>query len=141
MRLEELSQHTPDQTSKINELVGVPDFFIKPTPRIAAWAQVKDYFWGKELELSQSEAQEAREEEDDESLPNVGPTTQLVVKIPQAILKIWRPISSHILVRSEYEEAEQAALKANASGFDAFLVGGQSGIGPPLSFLISIYGT
>jgi len=117
-------------------------FIIKPTPLTAPWAKVRDLFWGKELALSQAEAQEeAREEEDDESLSDVGPTTRPVVKIPEAILHIWHSYSSHILVRSEYEEAELAALKANASKFDAFLVEGQSGIGPPLSFFIPVYGT
>ena len=139
MRLEELSEHIPDQTSRINELVGVPDFFIEPTPLAAPWAQVRDHFWGKELVLSQAEAQEeAREEEDDESLSDVGPTTRPVVEIPKAILDVWDSDSSHMLVRSEYEKAELATLKANASKFNAFLVGGQSGIGPPLSFLIPI---
>ena len=91
MRLSELSQHIPDQTSRINELVGVPEFFIKPAPLTALWAQVRDLFWGKELALSQAEAQEeAREEEDDESLSDVGPTTRPVVEIPKATL----PISS-----------------------------------------------
>ena len=142
MRLEELAHHIPNQTNKIKEFVEAPAFFIEPTPLAAPWARVRDYFWGKELELSQSEAQgAAREEEDGDFLPNVGPTTRPVLQIPEAISDTWCPTSSHILVRSEYEEAELAALKANASQLDAFLVGGQSGIGPPLSSLIPIYRT
>jgi len=56
-----------------------------------------------------------------------------IVEIPGSIPGGLFLESSHILVRPEYEEAEQAALAANAAHFDAFLVGGQSGIGPPLS--------
>jgi hypothetical protein len=66
-------------------------------------------------------------------------TTQPVVKIPSTLIDIFGLDSSHILVHSEYEEAEEVALLANTNNISAFLVGRQSGIDPPLSFLILIH--
>ena len=43
-----------------------------------------------------------------------------IVEIPGTIPSGLFLESSHILVRSEYEEAGQAALAANADNFDAF---------------------
>ena len=66
----------------------------------------------------------------------MSPATRPIVEIPTILAELLYVESSRILVRSEYEEAKQAALVANEAGVAAFLVGGQSGIGPPLSSLI-----
>jgi len=71
-----------------------------------------------------------------EEIDGTAPATRPIVEIPTILAKLLYLESSHILVRSEYEEAKQAALVANEAGIAAFLVGGQVGIGPPLSSLI-----
>ena len=60
------------------------------------------------------------------------------MKLPETLPDVLGLESSHLLVRSEYEEAEQAVLQALVGNADAFLVFGQYGIGPPLSLVIII---
>ena len=90
------------------------------------------------IERGAGEAQEAQEEEDVEVLYDVALAIRQTVKISETIAKLLDLESSHIVVRSECEEAERAALVANANRIHAVLVCGQSGIGMSLSFLILI---
>jgi len=64
------------------------------------------------------------------------PSARPVVKLPETLPYMWNFDSSHILVRSEYEEAEKAALAAIKDHADALLVIGQSGIGPSFSLTL-----
>ena len=64
------------------------------------------------------------------------PSTYPVVELPEALPHMWGFESSRVLVRPEYEEAENAALAAIADYTDAFLVIGQSGIGPSFSLIL-----
>ena len=70
--------------------------------------------------LPSSEAQElgppeteGSSPEDGEPLPNVAPTAHPVVEVPESVPHVWDLINRHILVRSEYVEAVQAAISAN----------------------------
>ena len=154
MSLESLTGHRDDQRSKID---GNTRGFDNSAD-VADWTAFRDSVWGKELtflgaeELASLEAEgleslkargvttseeEEEEEEpadrDDEPLPDVAPATCAVVQIPETMPEVWDLDNNYILVRSEYEEAERAAVSANARNVNAFLVTGQPGIGwPPL---------
>lgn len=150
MELKKLTKYIPDQQSKINKLVKESNSFYNSSSEGALphWAAFRDILWEKGLTLLQAEAQEEAQEEAQKEAQEEGhdgtlsdPATRQFVKLPEIIAKLLHFESSHILIRSEYEEAEGAALKANENGTQAFLVGGQSGIGSPLSFLILICGT
>ena len=146
MGLEEPSKHISDKEGKINQFTEKPGFFSSSGSDLSAWAAFRDSSWGQELAFLGPQEKlklqgNIEVEEDHESLSNVGPATRRpIVEIPGTIPNVWRSDSSHILVRSEYEEAELAALVANKGNINAFLVGGQSGIGSPLSFFILICG-
>jgi len=137
MELKELVEYASDQERKINQLIGYPGYFAKFEDHgdVPSWPKFRDFLWGNVRALAPLETREELEtqrvevEEDDETAPSTRP----IVEIPAILAKLLYLESSHILVRSEYEEAEQAALVANEAGVAAFLVGGQSGIGPPLS--------
>jgi len=71
----------------------------------------------------------------DESSPIedvVLPDDHIVATLPEILPKLgWAIKSKRILVRSEYNEAEQAAVSCSKTDLDAFMVSGQPGIGPP----------
>jgi len=127
MGLEVLTQYVRDQTAKIN---SSPCCFTDAEPALVA---LKDSLWRKGLAsliLPPSAAlQEFAPSEDGGPLSNITPTTHPVVVVPETMPRVWDLTSQHILVRSEYVEAVQAALSANAGGADVFLVTGQPGIG------------
>ena len=64
------------------------------------------------------------------------PITRSTLTVPEPILREWASKSRKILVRSEYEETEEAANSAHDQGKDAFVVAGQPGIGVPPSHSI-----
>jgi len=69
--------------------------------------------------------------EDSEIFPDTIPATRFVANVPGILLGSiglnYR--SRRILVRSEYEEAERAALLATRNCMNPFVVTGQPGIG------------
>ena len=140
MELKELVEYASDQERTINQLIGYSGYFanFEDHGDVPSWPKFRNFLWGNVGALAPLKAREELEvqrvevEEDD----GMAPATQPIVEIPTVLAKLLYLESSHILVRSEYEEAEQAALVANETGVAAFLVGGQSGIGPPLSSLI-----
>jgi hypothetical protein len=119
--LDDLKKHIPDQTLKIDQIINSSDHFSDSGPDVSAWATVRDSLWGKGLASL------------DDPLSN---TTRHVVKIPEIMPDLWGLNNSRILVRSEYEEAEQAALSASAKYVEAFLLTGQPGTGPPPLILL-----
>jgi hypothetical protein len=74
--------------------------------------------------------------DDDHIFPDRLPPTRSVLIPPETLPKVWGLSSQRILVRSEYHEAERAALLANETDKRVFAVTGQPGIGTPL--LLSI---
>ena len=65
------------------------------------------------------------------------PDKHVVAALPETLLKSLAPKSKWILVRSEYSEAEQAAVLSGKTGFGAFVVSGQHGIGTSPSLSIA----
>jgi len=132
MSLRSLNKYARSQTAKINEN---KKYF---TAADSSWIQLRDSLWGKglrSLTVSPRDLQKLRSSLDEDPLPNVTPTTYPVVKIPETMPDLWDLRGQqHLLVRSEYEEAEKAALSANEEGSDMFLITGQPGVGmPPLA--------
>lgn len=135
MSLQQLEEHIPSQTLQINKFVNEPSVFanfveLEDAP---SWGTFRNSIWGNASALA-SLGPDIDVEAD-------GEPPRPVVKLPETLPDVFGFESSHILVRSEYEEAEQAALQALISNAHAFLVFGQSGIGPPLSLVIIIRGS
>ena len=130
MGLGELVKFKPDQEHKINRLEDrnyFVDLMDVNDPR--SWVKFRNFLWGNVRALEPLKGMDVEVKEGDKTTLAAQP----VVEIPKPIPETLNFCSSKILVRSEYAEAEQAALVANKKGFQAFLIGGQAGIGPPLS--------
>ena len=71
----------------------------------------------------------------DFDLPDLVPDKTWVAKISCALPPPWKPPGRRILVRSEYHEAERAAVSTFQGNTKAFIVTGHPGIGlfPPCS--------
>ena len=153
MRLEELEAHIPDQTLKINRLINIPTRFANfvEEEQDPYWATFRNSVWGNASASAPSDASEGQaglkvQEEigmeidvgatGDGEPSGDAPSTHPFVKLPETLPNMWSFYSSHVLVRPEYEEAEQAALAAIARNADTFLVIGQSGIGPSIPLIL-----
>ena len=149
MRLQELEAHIPDQTRKINRLINISTHFSTFVEEEVgpSWVTFRNSVWGNASELAPSDASEGQaglevHQEIDVGVTGGGepsgdtPSTHALVKLPETLPDMWNFDSSHVLVRSEYEEAEQAALAAIASCADAFLVIGQFGTGPSVPLVL-----
>ncbi len=162
MRLKDLVQNIPEQVLKINEAISCESHFVDYVKEKPDWATFRSSVWGNPLALglewrrevdmvtpldasggvdAQQEVQMdidvgVEAEGDDRPASEDAPAT--IMDLPGSLPDVWDLQSEKILVRSEYEEAEQAALKANEGNYNAFLVGGQAGIGLPLSFLVLV---
>jgi len=122
LSLESLRQYSEEQTSKINLLISDLAFH-NPLPRLGIWAEFRHSLWGKGLSHLRDP---------------IYTTGQSVVQGPQVIPQALGLPGRKILVRSEYEQAEQAILSANENGRDAFIVSGNPGIGSPPPFSSSV---
>jgi len=60
---------------------------------------------------------------------NLVPPTREVMEMPEKLFHAWGANYGKVLIRSEYEEAEKAAILARGAGARVFLVTGQPGIG------------
>ena len=141
--MEELKAHVPDQTLKINRLI---DCFVEDKKN-SSWVTFRNSVWGiasasepsewQGLEVQQEVGMDIDVDATGGGKPTgAAPSARPVVKLPETLPHMWGFDSSHILVRSEYEEAEKAALVAIKGHADAFLVIGQSGIGPSFSLIL-----
>ena len=126
MSLENLSQFVPAQTLKINKLLARKGLFSRFTPFLSSWDAFRRSVWGKGLASFQREEPVQRS---DDPVSEQAPTTCSVMRFPCDIPSHWSLGIKQILVRSEYEEAERAAVWSNAHAMDALLVTGQPGIG------------
>jgi len=134
MLLSDLSRHAPAQEAEINRFIDI-GYLIKGDYSIT-WTPFKESVWGKKLESFQTEQLVQRDSQDrieDPSIPPGSvPRETRVTIIPSTFPVSWGKSSNRmILTRSEYDEAEGAALSANESNADVFLVTGHPGIGPP----------
>ena len=110
MPLQDLAKYATGQTAKIN------NHMAHPVDAVLPWTRLRDSLWGKglaSLESSPQELQKLLSLQDEDPLPDITPTTHLIVKIPETMPNSWSLRSQHLLVRPEYEEAEEAALSAS----------------------------
>jgi hypothetical protein len=136
MSLSDLVDYTPAQRQAISQL-NPTDLCASGLPE---WDRFRETLWGTGLESLQQEELVERDDdpvEDIHILPDSLPTTCSVVTPPEIPPNVWNPFGRRILVRSEYYEAERAAVLANNEGRDVFVVTGQPGIGPPPSLSVA----
>jgi len=163
MRLQDLVQNIPAQVLKINGVINYETHFVDYVAKKGQpdWAAFRSSVWGNPLALGLEwqwevdavtpldasvgvDAQQEVKMDIDVGVEAKGDDSEdapaTIMDLPGSLPDVWGLQSQKILVRAEYEQAEQAALKANTSkgSYDAFLVGGQAGIGLPLSFLVHV---
>jgi hypothetical protein len=130
MSLSDLVEHTDAQNEAIT---GVTSGLRSGTPWCTAWDAFRNSFWGADLNTFQRNQQVERDTTDPVSgieLPDDHP----IVTLPVGITLPWGwglDIERDFLVRSEYDEAERAAVLSSGEARKVFVVGGQPGIGPP----------
>lgn len=115
MGLEELTKYIPtDQEREINQLIGHAYGFVdlENPDDLPSWPRFRNFLWGNVPALASLEAREKLEvqkvgvEGAGEPLSDAASATRPIVKIPETTAELLDLDSSHILVRSEYEEAE-----------------------------------
>jgi hypothetical protein len=129
---EELTGHIDTQEEAIADLLAHPARPLRTLePLLPDWGCFRGSLWDKGLSSFQKEEFVERGSSPiaSEEIPGRLPLTSFLVTPPKYITKLWRPRSQRILVRSEYYEAEEAALSASKDK-DVFEVTGQPGIGP-----------
>ena len=126
MSLEDLSHYVPAQTLKIDKLVARKGYFSRSTPFVSSWDAFRRSVWRKGLA---SFGTEEPVERGDDPVSEQAPTTRMVMKISSTTPTDWDLGTKRILVCPKYEEAERAALSANACTRDVFFVTGHPGIG------------
>jgi len=134
-----LIRRTTPQEDSINSLLHdylspVRDADMAP----CSWEALRNSYWGKGLDSLEEEELVDRGENPvkDPTLPDLFPPTRSVLSPHRILSVVWWLVSQKVLVRSEYYEAEAAALSASEEGKGVFIVTGQRKIGPPLSLPI-----
>jgi len=127
MSLQGLYKHIPAQEKAISEASAG----FKPVSTWSdVWTGFRDSLWGKPIESFEEKVPVERDKSDPVAEVAL-PDKHFVLTFPETILGIpWTWQSKRILVRSEYREAEQAAVSSSSTGCDVFVVTGQPGIGP-----------
>ena len=126
MSLQTLVPHAPAQNEAVKRHLS---WFERISPSKDSPPVFTPAIWGVGIEALQVEELVERDEDPVDVLPDVIPSTRIVMTPPETHLESWCLPNERILVRSEYYETARAVLSANESGMDAFIVTGQSGIG------------
>ena len=124
--LNDLTRHIKIQNEAIESL---PPEAIFPSD---SWAKFRGEFWGKPLvSLEMSETVDRGEDpvEDDVLLEKPPSGSFPVIAAPKFTPTALGIASSKIVVRSEYDEAERAAILSLKSGVRLFVATGTPGIG------------
>ena len=132
MLLDELKQHIKIQNETIKSLP--PDAISSEPPYVTDWENFRKEFWGKDP-TSLETIQRGNNPLIDDTLPKRPPTVPVlkVSGFPSFAFGLSGP---KIVVRSEYNKVEQAALLSIESGHELFVVKGSPGIGTiPFSLL------
>ena len=127
--LPDVSEDPVDIHKAISDLPT--DTFILNPSECAVWEKLRVKFWGKDLGSLERELMVNRGDEpvSDDILPGkTPPTSCLVIQIPNPLRRLLRLTSRAIMVRSEYNQAEEAALTSSESS-GLFVVTGTQGIG------------
>jgi hypothetical protein len=128
MPFNDSSERAAAQAAQIDRLLKSGHFSTSGIP--LPWIKFKESFWGVgSASLATQEEVKRDEPVEDYDLPDPVPDKTWVAKIPDGLPAPWESSSRRILVRSEYHEAEQAAMLADQDGTEAFLVTGHPGIG------------
>jgi len=139
MSLQDLTQYAGDQTDRINLLLQ--EGSLAPGSASRKWTAFWESAWKKDFETLEEKELVVREQPgdrvEDYSPSDPVPSSTSVMKIPRTLPNLWFRSSERILVRSEYYEAERAALSASENGRDALVVAGHPGIGSLSSCLIT----
>ena len=124
--LNDLTQHIEIQNQAIKNL---PPEAIVPSN---SWADFRTEFWGKPLASLETLETVDRGEDpvEDNVLPEKPPSGFFpVIAAPKTAPRALGLDSSKIVVRSEYDEAERAAVLSVNSGIKLFVAAGTPGIG------------
>jgi len=120
------------QRVSISQLLSKRDQISSSMIGLPLWDSFRTSVWGKDRASFQAEELMKRNHVKDihppPTPPDSPPFTLSVVTPPKDIPKPWNLSSRQILVRSDYIEAERAALLASKDQ-DIFVVAGQPGIG------------
>lgn len=140
MALHDLEVHVPAQEAAISKLsLGIDS----GTSWCTAWTDFRNRFWGAGLKSLEELESVVRDKfnpiRDSYIRPDLPPTTRSVITVPKNLPTIRDLHSQKILVRSDYNEAEKAVVLWSKK-FQAFVVEGQPGIGPPLSPFVPCLG-
>jgi hypothetical protein len=93
------------------------------------WIEFKESVWGSGLMSLEGLEEVKRDEPIKDFCTGTVPDKTLVASMPAGLRIPWGSHGRRILVRSEYYEAERAALLADQKLGNAFLVTGHHGIG------------
>jgi len=132
-QLSDLCKYTPVQEQAISQASSGLNY---SSTWCASWGGFRDSLWGKAIESFQGVKRVKRDKSDPVGGVTL-PDEHVVAMLPETLLRSLAPQSKRILVRSEYSEAEQAAVSSNKSNFGAFMVSGQLGIGTSPSLSIA----
>ena len=136
MSLKDLDRYISVQETAISKL-SVLD---PEGDKCVQWIPFRDHLWGKPLNTFLVEEAVERDVKPIKAVPTNPPIPRSVAIIPSTAPPPWNTACRKILVRSEYKEAEEAAVSANGPVTDAFVVCGQPGIGvppsPPIAYRI-----
>jgi len=108
------------------------DAFSLKSSGDAAWEGFRKEFWGKGLTFLEKQESVDRGSDPvaDDDLPEKPPSgTFSVMEVPESLPITMGLSSTKIMVRSEYNEAEQAALLSVKLRVGLFVVSGTPGIG------------
>lgn len=122
MSLRALSDHIPDQNQAIRQ---ASSGFKSSSTWCSPWEDFRKSLWGKALESFET----LKLVERDGTVSDVAlPERHGVVTVPET-LPVGLFGGGQILVRSEYEDAEKAAVSLSGTDLDALVVSGQPGTG------------
>ena len=126
--LDALTEHVDIQTEAINNL---PSGAITPFPSLGSWDSFRKEYWGKKLTSLEKPVDVHRGSDPipDEDLEEKPPSNSFVLKLPERLPLSLGLSSTKIVVRSEYNEAEEVAVSSAKAGIKLFVVRGSPGIG------------
>ena len=133
--MNKLKRHIEIQTEAIANLP--PDVITSESTSITGWEEIRKEFWGKDLMslVKLETVQRGENPISDNTLPKKIPSFP-ILEIPKLLSFAFGISGTKIMVRSEYNDAEQEALLSVEYGHKLFLVKGSPGIGTiPFSLL------
>ena len=124
--LNDLTRYIDIQNQAIKSL---PSGVIIPVASRSPWEDFRQEFWGNDLEKSET-VDRGEDPVEDNVLPEGPPSGSFpVIEAPKSMPNALGLTSKKIVVRSEYDEAERAAVLCVKSGIKLFIATGTRGIG------------